>query len=122
MPSRVLDAPLPVLLLPGMDGTGRLYARFAAELPSEIAPRIIAYPQDPRLKLSDYVDSIALPDGPFGIVAESFSGPIAIELAARHPERVSHLALAATFVRTPSSVRLARLLPAAFFDVVPPAF
>jgi len=47
---------------------------------------------------------IDVPAGPFAIVAESFSGPIAVHLAARHADQVRALVLVATFVRSPSAL------------------
>jgi len=51
-----------------------------------------------ELTLDEYVESAgkALPDRCV-LVAESFSGPVAITLAARHPGKVRCLVLTATF-------------------------
>jgi len=39
--------PLDVLLVPGLDGTGRLFSPLLAELPRTIAPSVIPYPAVP---------------------------------------------------------------------------
>lgn len=100
------------LLLPGMDGTGELLTEFAAALAPEFEATIVAYPKDEAL---DYAALTALAadalprDEPFLLVAESFSGPIAIELAARKPENLIGLVLCASFARAPRSRALAWL-------------
>jgi hypothetical protein len=38
-----------LLLLPGMDGTGRMFAPLIARLPASLEPRAIAYPGDRAL-------------------------------------------------------------------------
>lgn len=62
------------------------------------------------------------PAAPVTIVAESFSGPLAIRLAARHPEQVRALVLVATFVRCPSTTAgwLHALLGRQAFRLRPP--
>jgi pimeloyl-ACP methyl ester carboxylesterase len=87
-----------------MDGTGRLFEALVRELPAEVVPRVVSYPSRERRSYDELLDEIAIPDGPFGIVAESFSGPLGIRLAARHADRVRALVLVATFVRNPSAV------------------
>lgn len=90
-----------VLLLPGMDGTSQLFAPLVAQFPPWLQAQPVAYPLDRPLGYAELLDSIDLPDGPFAIVAESFSGPLAVALARRHPHRVAALVLVATFVRRP---------------------
>ena len=93
---------LPIVLLPGMDGTGELLAGLAAQLSKERLVQIITYPADHPLGYDDLTASVLakLPEQPFVIVGESFSGPIAIEIAAR-VARTSGLILASTFVLHP---------------------
>ncbi|MEG0183793.1 MAG: alpha/beta hydrolase, partial [Stenotrophomonas sp.] len=57
-----------------------------------------------------------LPRAPFVLLAESFSGPLAIELAARQPPALHGLVLAATFARRPVP------LPAASAAMLSPAW
>lgn len=92
-----------LVLLPGLDGTGRLFDAFIAALDGSIRTRVIAYP---RSGVTSYPDLIAwvrerLPDGDFVLLGESFAGPAAVTLAAEHPERLTGLILCSTFVRNP---------------------
>ena len=92
-----------LLLLPGMDGTGKLFAPFLKQLPSHLRPRVVAYPRDRVLTYSQLLKEIEIPDAPFAIIAESFSGPIAIQLAARSREAQA-LVLIASFARMPTAL------------------
>jgi pimeloyl-ACP methyl ester carboxylesterase len=102
-----------------MDGTGRLFDRLVACAPAPC--RVVAYPHD----LLDY-DQLAelvaseLPDGPYGVIAESFSGPVGITLAAASPPGLVALVLVATFASPPHSRQLAALARAPLFSVAPP--
>ena len=90
-----------VLLLPGLDGTAALFQRFIAAAPSHLTLIPIPLPHE-GLSYSELADSIAarLPDEPSVIVAESFSGPIAIALTTRRP--VKALILCNSFVTAPT--------------------
>jgi pimeloyl-ACP methyl ester carboxylesterase len=91
------------LLLPGIDGSGRLFGPLLAAAPRAFEPEIVSYPpQRPR----GYGELAALvreklPRGRFLILAESFSGPIAVRLAAERPPGLAALVLAATFLHRP---------------------
>jgi pimeloyl-[acyl-carrier protein] methyl ester esterase len=100
---------LALVLLPGMDGTGIFFEDFAAVAQPEFDPIIVRYPDDPsRLYAGlEPVARAALPrDQPFLILGESFSGPVAISIAASHPPGLAGLILCVTFARNPH-----RLLP-----------
>jgi pimeloyl-[acyl-carrier protein] methyl ester esterase len=93
-----------LVLLPGMDGTGVFFADFAAAMPAECKPVIVAYPNDPKLGYTELegLARVALPqDRPFVLLGESFSGPIAISIAASHPPGLRGLILCCTFARSP---------------------
>lgn len=102
-----------ILLLPGLHGTDQLFGPLLAALSREATASAVSYPFDPRLGTEDYVAlaAEALPDRPVILVGESFSGPIAVELAVRHPGRVVGLVLAASFVLHPRPRWFANLLP-----------
>lgn len=95
--------PLDVLLVPGLDGTGRLFAPFLAALPRTIAPSVIPYPPA-AVTLEAIEEHVAsrLPAGrPFAIVGESFGGLVTIRVAARRPPGLQAVALVASFLRRP---------------------
>jgi pimeloyl-ACP methyl ester carboxylesterase len=95
-----------LVLLPGMDGSGDLFAGFAAEwqrLEPAIPILVLRYPPDQALgyaELAAYVRA-RLPRGKDWVVlGESFSGPIAVMLAAA--PGLLGLILCGTFLRNPA--------------------
>lgn len=99
-----------VVLLPGLDGTSELFESFVAATPPgfEVVP--VRLPSDrPRsyLELTEFVMS-SMPPGPFALVAESFSGPLALQVAARAP-RIRAVALCASFALAPAPGLLGRI-------------
>lgn len=99
-----MPRPISLVLLPGMDGTGLLFDPFVAELSNLLRPIIIRYPTDRVLGYDDLQQLVeaALPGtGPFAILAESFSGPLAMCIAARGHPRLVALITVASFVRNP---------------------
>jgi pimeloyl-ACP methyl ester carboxylesterase len=119
-------ADLPTLLLPGLDGTGNLFAPLLAELQAPLMPTVVQYPCELALTYEDLVAFVEqqLPAGPFALVGESFSGPLAIRIAARHPTSCVGLVLVATFIRSPIQFPkvLRFLLRPSVFALPPPAF
>ena len=92
-----------VVLLPGMDGTGQLFAPFLAELPSSWRSQVVTYPTDSPLDYAELAPRVraACPStGEFLVVAESFSGPLAILLAASNPPGLTGVVLVASFARS----------------------
>jgi pimeloyl-[acyl-carrier protein] methyl ester esterase len=105
-----VDENLTVVLLPGMDGTGELLAPLVARLSVHRSVQVIAYPTGKPLGY-DGLLAFAVNHAPkerFVLVGESFSGPIAIELAASLPS-VLGLVLASSFARHPMPSLLAPL-------------
>lgn len=93
---------LPIVLLPGMDGTGAFLQELAILLRRRRPVHVIKYPEQEALDYAALIDLVRkqLPTDPFVILGESFSGPIAIELAATMP-RIAGLILASSFARRP---------------------
>lgn len=93
-----------LVLLPGLDGTGLLLADFAASFGPEVKVIVASYPTDTPLGYSE-LESVArsfLPqDQPFFLLAESFSGPIGISIAASSPPGLLGLVLCCSFARNP---------------------
>jgi pimeloyl-ACP methyl ester carboxylesterase len=93
-----------LVLLPGLDGTGRLFSRFVAHLAEELEPRVVPLPADRALGYPELVrlvrDRLPL-DRPFALLGESFCGPVALQLAAERPPGLRALILVASFHRRP---------------------
>jgi pimeloyl-ACP methyl ester carboxylesterase len=93
-----------LVLLPGMDGTGELLDAFAATMSPGIKVKVLRYPTTKALDYAglEAVARAALPvDEPYVLLGESFSGPIAISLAASRPPQLVGLVLCCTFARNP---------------------
>src|SRR5215469_15648461 len=112
---------LRLVLLPGMDGTGELFASFLNVLPAWIQPEVIRYPPRERLSYTDLLPSVrnTLPKSePFVLLAGSFSTPIAIRLAAEAPSNLKALVICAGFIESPigglTSVWVSLLAPVLF--------
>lgn len=94
-----------LVLLPGLDGTGRLFAPLLQALPAHLRPTVVRYPPDVPLSypaLRERVRAELPRDGPYLLVGESFSGPVALWLAATAPEGLRGVVLAGSFVRSPA--------------------
>ena len=101
------------VLLPGIDGTGRNFGDLTAQLPAYLVPHIIAYPTQQALGYAQLIEWIRpqMPEAaPYIVIAESFAGPLALQLAAKPRGNLKALVLCATFVRNPRP-HLARLAP-----------
>lgn len=112
-----------LVLLPGLDGTGLLFADFAASFGPEVKVIVASYPTDTPLCYSE-LESIArsfLPDQPFFLLAESFSGPIGLSIAASSPPGLLGLILCCSFARNPVPMLapLGRLVGAFPVSVLP---
>jgi pimeloyl-ACP methyl ester carboxylesterase len=98
-------ATLPALvLLPGLDGTGKLFSEFVKYLGSSVDSLIVAYPKDQPMGYDELEALVwaALPrNQPFVLLGESFSGPIAIRIAARSPAGLAAVILCGTFAKNP---------------------
>jgi pimeloyl-ACP methyl ester carboxylesterase len=96
--------PLTLILLPGMHGTADLFGPFLDVVPDDVRTRAVEYPTDVPLgydNLVAVVERQTRDETDMVVVAESFSGPVGIRLAARHPGRVRGLVLSGTFVVPP---------------------
>ncbi len=92
-----------VILLPGLDGSGRLFAPLLAAGPRGFDPEPLSFPPDRPLGYDELLALVRprLPRGRFVLLAESFSGPLAVRLAAERPRGLAALILAATFLHRP---------------------
>ena len=125
--------PATLVLLPGLDGTEVFFGPLLAALPPWVEPVVVTYPTSGANGYADLfgVVEAAVADTPeFYVLGWSFSGPLALMLAAKEPKRTRGVILCASFVRSPlpilpwlrfavvapvvSLVRLARRTPAVF--------
>lgn len=111
-----------LILLPGMDGTGRLLDPFVCVMKTAFDLHVVRYPADASMGYPELVDRVkaVLPKNtPFFILGESFSGPVAISLAAAGHPFLKGLVLCCTFAKSPfpilsrlrSAVRIPSLSP-----------
>lgn len=111
-----------LFLFPGLDGTGKLLRDFcnaisaaptsARDYDATILPLPINV-SNTYASLTDHFSTKIF--RPFAtekyvLIAESFSGPLAVKLADRHPDRIAAIVLVATFCWRPS-IAGCRLLP-----------
>lgn len=100
-----------MVLLPGMDGTGELFQPLIAALDGRLELIVLRYPTDRPLgyeALESLVHQALPAERPFVLLGESFSGPIAVAIAAANPAQLKGLVLCCSFVRNPRP-RLGRL-------------
>lgn len=102
-----INLDLHLVLLPGLDGTGKLFDPFIRQFPDPSRITVIPYPMNqhiPYAQLADYIVPL-LPTGkPLAILGESYSGPVALQLAARDDIAVRKIILVATFATYPATV------------------
>lgn len=99
-----MDTAPHLIFLPGITGDGGFWRPVAERLPDRWAKTLVSYPglgvQPPSPAVNGLDDLLALAEGqltrPSVVVAQSMGGVLAIQLAARHPDRVTHLVLVAT--------------------------
>ena len=106
-------AVITAVLLPGLDGTGELFAPFVDAAPVGVSTIVADYPtseasvdileRHAREKITDHCI----------VIAESFSGPIGVRIAA--DLRVQALVLCNSFISSP-------IFPALRYLVIPPLF
>ena len=87
-----------------MDGTGDLFAPLVETLGDAFTLQVVRYPVDQPANYEDLVSFVraVLPrDRPYVLLGESFSGPIAVTLAAEAPVGLRGLVLCCSFVRNP---------------------
>lgn len=106
------------IFLPGMDGSGTFFDPFLKGLPADVEPVTIRFPPGRKLGYEELCQWLSprLPQTePYLVVAESFSGPLAVRLAAQQPVGMTGAVVSASFVRYPLPCILAHLPLELFF-------
>ena len=96
-----------LVVLPGLDGTGLLLEEFVSFLDPEVEPLVVSYPARSPLdypELEAFVRERLPSNCPFVLLGESFSGPVAISIAASRPPDLRGLILCCSFARAPRRV------------------
>jgi pimeloyl-ACP methyl ester carboxylesterase len=109
-----------LVLLPGLDGTEIFFGPLLTVLPAWVKPVVVTYP---TLGANDYSDLLAVAQAAiedsdsqeFYVLGWSFSGPLALMLAARDPAKIRGVILCASFLRPPLPI-----LPRLRFAAIPP--
>ena len=106
--------------MPGLDGTGKLFAPIVPILEAQFDLVFMTYPD--LNSFQDYIDLARnqLPAEPgYSLLAESFSGPVAIALLAHLQDQIGPSVLAATFARSPLATltRMASHVPGQMFSI-----
>ena len=109
-----------LVLMPGLDGTGKLFAPIIPFLEPHFELSIVTYPD--LDSFTEYVECAQnqLPETPgYSLVAESFSGPVALALMAQQPEQIGPSVLSATFARSPlpALTRMTNYVPEHIFSI-----
>ena len=103
-----------LVLLPGLDGAGELFAPFIDALPPAFKVIPVEFPRDRLLAYPEFVGLVCSSppaSEPFALVAESFSSPIAIKVAAKKLSHLKALILCAGFASSPVHQWARRLVP-----------
>jgi pimeloyl-[acyl-carrier protein] methyl ester esterase len=90
-----------------------MFGPLMAQLPDWLRPKVIAYPTQQVLSYTQLTEFVLpqLPvNEPFILIAESFAGPLALQLSTRAGANLNAMVLCATFVSNPRP-HLARLAP-----------
>src|SRR4051812_41770467 len=110
-----------------MHGTGDLFRNFLDHLPPGVIADAISFPTREPLGYEDLVKVVQKRMGefePYVLIGESFSGPLAVKLAAERPKDLRGLVLCATFLKSPLASHwkwLIRMAGPVLFRVRPPA-
>src|SRR5687767_9464914 len=107
-----------VVLLPGLDGTGDLFRPLLEVIPASFPKRVVSYPVDRETSYSEVlalVEQQLAAESSVVMIAESYSGPVALRYAAAHPKRVAAVVLCASFICSPLPQLLRGLVTSVLF-------
>jgi pimeloyl-ACP methyl ester carboxylesterase len=104
------DKPL-ALLIPGLDGTGKLFFRQVDRLSEKFRVRTWEFSRRDSFQLSDLIDELGAGvkgEAPrsVSVIGESFGGVVALLFALTYPEKCSRLVLVNTFAYYRRRIRI----------------
>jgi pimeloyl-[acyl-carrier protein] methyl ester esterase len=122
-----------LILMPGLDGTGLSFEPFLKFISANANVTVVCYPTDKLLSFAETVECAAAQVSSLSrpvVIAESFSGPVAVQMIASGLVRAKALVLCATFAKSPHPflwpvIRFLRIplligpeMPALFFKII----
>lgn len=107
---------LTLVVLPGLNGTGELFDAFFEAFPANVSHSVIAYPSGGLGGFEDYRNYVVERLSAYSsyvLLAESFSGPLAVHALANLREAPRALIICASFLQSPKPklLSLNRLMP-----------
>ena len=92
-----------LVLLPGFDGSGRLFSPLRKSLADSVNTIILSYPSDKVMTYYDLCHFLKdeLPDTPYVILGESFGGPLAMMLSKHANQNLKGIILCVSFIKNP---------------------
>ncbi len=110
-----------LVLLPGLDGTGKLFKPLMKTFQNSTDIQIISYNNQKKQSYGELVKYVLdnLPKDDFVLVAESFSGFIAYQIGLKKPKNLKHIILVATFLQNPRPklLKLLNIIPVNLFSI-----
>ena len=99
-----------IIFFPGMDGSGISFEPLGRLIPNDVHIKVIRYPEDRFFSFEETVqcakDQIGDDRKNVIVIAESFSGPVAVALVGSGELRAECLILCSTFARSPRPLLL----------------
>ena len=95
-----------LVVLPGLDGTGELLSSFLAEAEGKFETHMVRFPKHKPFVYQQLFPCIreALPWGkPYSLLADSFSGHLALLFAEEQPQNLESIILCSSFFNNPAS-------------------
>ncbi|MEM7400565.1 MAG: alpha/beta fold hydrolase, partial [Pseudomonadota bacterium] len=90
-----------LILLPGFDGSGRLFSPLHKALADSVDTIVLSYPADKVMTYYDLCHFLKdeLPDTPYILLGESFGGPLALMLSRYADENLKGIILCVSFIK-----------------------
>jgi len=93
-----------LILLPGLDGSGRLFEPLLSALPPTLSASVVRYPAEQSLSprvIFPCIREVIPWDRPYVLVAESLAASLALQFAEEQQQNIRAVVLCASFVSNP---------------------